>query len=416
MIFRRILIGFRVEGLRLKVLTSLAIFIFPQLSFFQVFAQNDTTKNNNVENSIYRGHCPPAITKAQLESLPVLPLSQLLQGKLKGVKIDTAQKTNLNLANQSSNNPKPQIPNSKLLITNPKFPILNSDSSIRKSYFANPKSRIRLVTTANILGYGGAMIGLYSAWYSGYPQTKFHFFNDNKEWLQVDKVGHMYSAYVESKASMELWRWAGLSDKKRIWIGGLSGAAYQTVIETLDGFSEGWGWSWGDFTANCIGSGILVGQEFLWKEQRVDVKFSFHTVNYTEPMLHQRADSLYGKSFMNRMIKDYNGQTYWLSANLKSFFPKSKIPAWLNIAVGYGADGMFGAEDNTWKDKNGNLINRNDIARYRQWYIAPDINLMKIKTKNKLVKTALFFFNSFKFPMPSVGFSKNGVEFNWLHF
>lgn len=400
MIFRRILIGFRVEGLRLKVLTSLVIFFFLQLTFFQAFAQNDSTKNSyrgNRNDTIYEGI--PKITKEQIDASRLVPLSQLLQGRIVGIKEDSSQQTNL----------KPQIPNSKLLIP-------NSDSSNRKSYFVNPKSRIRLVTTANILGYGGAMIGLYSAWYSGYPQTKFHFFNDNKEWLQVDKVGHMYSAYVESKASMELWRWAGLSDKKRIWIGGLSGAAYQTVIETLDGFSEGWGWSWGDFTANCIGSGILVGQEFLWKEQRVDVKFSFHTVNYTEPMLHQRADSLYGKSFMNRMIKDYNGQTYWLSANLKSFFPKSNIPAWLNIAVGYGADGMFGAEDNTWKDKNGNLINRNDIARYRQWYIAPDINLMKIKTKNKLVKTALFFFNSFKFPMPSVGFSKNGVEFNWLHF
>lgn len=414
MIFRRILIWFKVEGLRLKVLTSLAIFFFFQLSFFQVFAQNDTTKNNsrgNRNDTIYEGI--PQITREQLESFPVLPLSQLLQGKLKGVKIDTAQKTNLN---QSSNNPKSKNSNSQFQIPNPKFPIPNSDSSIRKSYFVNPKSRIRLVTTANILGYGGAMIGLYSAWYKDYPQSSFHFFNDNKEWKQVDKVGHMYSAYIESKGSMELWRWAGLSDKKRIWIGGLSGAMYQTVIETLDGFSSEWGWSWGDFTANCIGSGLLVSQELLWKEQRIDVKFSFHRVNYAEPMLHERADSLYGKGFLSRMLKDYNGQTYWLSANLKSFFPKSNIPAWLNIAVGYGADGMFGAEDNTWKDKNGNLLNRNDIARYRQWYIAPDINLMKIKTKSKLIKTALFFFNSFKFPMPSVGFSKNGVEFNWLHF
>jgi len=278
------------------------------------------------------------------------------------------------------------------------------------------KNRTRLVAAANVVGYGGAMIGLYQAWYKDYPQGKFHFFNDNAEWLQVDKAGHAYSAYVESKASMELWRWAGLPRKQRIWLGGLSGAAYQTVIEVLDGFSTEWGWSWGDFAANCFGSGLLVAQELLWDEQRIDLKFSFHRVNYNEPLLHERADKLYGKSFLNRMLKDYNGQTYWLSANLKSFFPKSNIPSWLNVAVGYGADGMFGAEDNIWKDANGNIIDRSDIARYRQWYIAPDINLTKIKTKSKLLKVTLFVLNSFKFPAPSIGFSKNGVEFNWLHF
>jgi hypothetical protein len=278
------------------------------------------------------------------------------------------------------------------------------------------KKRIRLVTAANIIGYGGTMIGLYSAWYKDYPQSKFHFFNDNHEWLQVDKVGHMYSAYIESKGSMEAWRWAGLPRKQRIWIGGLSGAAYQTVIETLDGFSAEWGWSWGDFAANTLGSGLLISQELLWDEQRIDMKFSFHKKTYGEPMLTARADSLYGKGILSRMLKDYNGQTYWLSANIKSFFPNWNVPKWLNIAVGYGAEGMLGAEENKWKDALGNQYNRNDIQRYRQWYIAPDINLMKIKTKSKVVKVALFFFNSFKFPAPSIGFSKKGVEFNWIHF
>ena len=284
------------------------------------------------------------------------------------------------------------------------------------SFISPNKKRIRLVTIGNIVGYGGTMVGLYATWYKDYPQSNFHFFNDNKEWLQVDKVGHMYSAYIESKGSMEMWRWAGLSRKQRIWIGGLSGAAYQTVIETLDGFSSEWGWSWGDFTANALGSGLLISQELLWDEQRIDLKFSFHKKSYGEPMLNARADSVYGKSFLSRMLKDYNGQTYWLSANIKSFFPKSNVPNWLNIAVGYGAEGMFGANENKWKDVMGNKYDRTDIERYRQWYIAPDINLTKIKTKSKFVKAALFFFNSFKFPAPSIGISKKGVEFNWIHF
>ena len=285
-----------------------------------------------------------------------------------------------------------------------------------KEVHPKSKNRIRLVTAGNIAGYGLAMAGFYSAWYKDYPQSGFHFFNDNKEWLQVDKVGHMYGAYIESKGSMEMWRWAGLPRKQRIWIGGLSGAVYQTVIETLDGFSAEWGWSWGDFTANILGSSLLVSQELLWDEQRVDLKFSFHRKDYGESMLNTRADSLYGKNILNRMIKDYNGQTYWLSANLKSFFPKSNLPAWLNVAVGYGAEGMFGAEENRWKNSEGNYITRYDIDRYRQWYIAPDINFTKIKTKSKFLKATFFVLNSFKFPLPSIGFSKKGVEWNWLHF
>jgi hypothetical protein len=117
------------------------------------------------------------------------------------------------------------------------------------------------------------------------------------------------------------------------------------------------------------------------------------------------------------MLKDYNGQTYWVSANLKSFFKRSNLPPWLNVAVGYGADGMFGGSNNIGKDNNGTIFfNRSDIPRYRQWYLAPDINLTKIKTKNKVLKTTFFLLNSLKFPTPSIGFSRKGVEWNWIHF
>ena len=279
------------------------------------------------------------------------------------------------------------------------------------------KSRVKLVAAANIVGYGATMAGLYSAWYSNYPQTNFHFFNDNREWLQVDKVGHAYSAYIESYGSLEMWRWTGISRNKRIWIGGLSGAAYQTVIETLDGFSTEWGWSWGDFAANMLGSGLLISQELAWDQQRVRLKFSFHKKNYGTPELVKRSNELYGKNEYERFIKDYNGQTYWLSANLKSFLPQSNLPAWLNIAVGYGAEGMFGGEENIGKDDNGNInFDRRDIKRYRQWYIAPDIDFSKIKTNSKLLRLTFGVLNAFKFPTPSLEFSNSNVRVNFIHF
>ena len=158
--------------------------------------------------------------------------------------------------------------------------IPGSKFSMNQNYYTltseQKKKRIWLVGGANVVGYSAAMIGLSSAWYSKYEQTKFHVFNDWPEWKQVDKVGHFYASYIESRASMELWRWTGIERKKRIWLGGMSGAFYQTVIEVLDGFSAGWGWSWADFSANILGSSALVAQELAWDDQRVKLKFSFH--------------------------------------------------------------------------------------------------------------------------------------------
>lgn len=96
------------------------------------------------------------------------------------------------------------------------------------------------------MAYSTTMIGLYSAWYKDYPQSGFHSFNDWPEWKQVDKVGHFYSAYIESRASMELWRWTGIERKKRIWIGGMSGA----FTKQLSKF-------WMDSVQNGDGAGLI---------------------------------------------------------------------------------------------------------------------------------------------------------------
>ncbi|TDH27366.1 DUF2279 domain-containing protein [Segetibacter sp. 3557_3] len=290
-------------------------------------------------------------------------------------------------------------------------------ASLKPLHYEYNRNRVKLVAAGNIAGYSLSMVGLYAAWYSQYPQTSFHTFNDNREWLQVDKVGHAYSAYAWSYASMETWRWTGVSRNKRIWLGGLSGAAYQTAIEVLDGFSAGWGWSWGDFAANIAGSGLLIAQELKWDEQRLQPKFSFHHKSYRSKDLNAQSNIMYGERIYERFLKDYNGQTYWLSANLRSFFPGSNLPAWLNIAGGYGAEGLFGAKDNVASDDHGNLIfNRRDVRRYRQWFLAPDVDLRKIRTNSKALRLALGALNVLKFPTPSLEFSNNRVSWNWIHF
>src|SRR5262245_43487807 len=73
----------------------------------------------------------------------------------------------------------------------PSYPLydLPGDSLTRDQI----RKRVRLIAAVNVVGYSAAMIGLYAAWYSQYERTGFHTFDDSKEWLQMDKVGHMYS-------------------------------------------------------------------------------------------------------------------------------------------------------------------------------------------------------------------------------
>ena len=279
---------------------------------------------------------------------------------------------------------------------------------------ANP-GRVRLVAGLNVAAYTGSLLVLNETWYKGYPRTAFHTFNDSREWQQVDKVGHAWSAYSIGKYSSDIWQWAGLPHRKAVWIGGLSGAGYLTVIELLDAHSARWGWSWADMGGNVVGSGLFISQELMWNEQRLQFKFSSHKKSY-DASLRARADDLFGSSLPEQVLKDYNGQTYWLSINLKSFFPSSNLPAWLNIAGGYGAEGMLGGFENKWTNPDGNLVTRYDIPRRRQFYIAPDIDLTKIKTRKKGVRTLLNILNAVKIPAPTLEFSGGKIKGHWLYF
>jgi hypothetical protein len=265
------------------------------------------------------------------------------------------------------------------------------------------------------VAYGSLLIILNNTWYKNYAHTSFHVFNDSKEWLQVDKIGHAWTAYNTARASAATWRWAGLPEKKSAVLGAVSSNVYLTAIELLDAHSSKWGWSWSDIGANIIGSGIFLSQELLWKDQRVQLKFSFHRKDYGEPELNARADDLFGKNWYERMLKDYNAQTYWLSANLKSFFPKSNLPPWLNVSIGYGADGMFGGFENKWIDGDpGSAIDRSDISRKRQFYIAPDVDLTKIQTNKKWLRTVLVCLNALKCPAPTLMMDSKGKVKSFL--
>lgn len=282
----------------------------------------------------------------------------------------------------------------------------------------NGNGRKWLIGSITTAGYGGSFVFLSQAWYNEYPRRSFHTFNDAGEWLQVDKAGHAWTAYHTSRFTTNLWRWAGVENDKALLLGTGSSFLYMLSIEYLDGRSSQWGWSWADVSANFFGAALYAGQELKWGEQKIGIKFSSHYKNYNESILKNRADDLYGSSFQGRLLKDYNAQTYWLSANLKSFFRETALPAWLNVSVGYGAEGMFGGYENIARSKTDGSItfDRRDIKRYRQFYLAPDVDLTKIKTKSKFLKSALSALNVLKFPAPALELANGKVKLKALAF
>lgn len=275
-------------------------------------------------------------------------------------------------------------------------------SNAQKSFFSksdtlNIKKRKTLIigeSTAYVI----SMVGLNQLWYANYPKSNLHTINDNNEWLQMDKMGHAMTSYYIGKLGMELIKWTGDTHKNQLIYGAGLGFAYLATIEIFDGFSKEWGFSTGDIIANTSGTILLVGQELLWNEQRIQYKYSFHQTKFAS-----QNPNLLGRNLIEQSLKDYNGQTYWLSVNLWSFNKKSGIPKWLNLAVGYGAENMISG----YPTENDN--------RYRQFYLSLDIDFTKIKTNSKILKTIFNAVNFIKIPAPMLSYSKeHKLKFQYL--
>ena len=266
----------------------------------------------------------------------------------------------------------------------------------------NKKRFIPLVAGVNA-AYAGTLLYLNLAWYKNDPGTHFHFFNDNAEWLVMDKCGHLTTSFHESVFAIEALKWSGVSKKKAVIFGSFAGLLYQTPIEIFDGFSSAYGASWGDEIANASGSMLVLGQYLLWNQIRFQPKFSYHNSG-----LASLNSNLLGKNTGQRILKDYNGQTYWLSFNIHSFLKnkESCFPRWLNLAIGYGGNNMIYAR----KFQN----NAIGFIPYRQYYLSFDVDMKYVRTKKKWIKYLLYPLNFIHIPFPSVEFNRKGINLHLL--
>lgn len=263
------------------------------------------------------------------------------------------------------------------------------------------KKRLRTFIGVSGAAYALTLVGLNELWYSDSQKQAFHFFNDNAEWKQVDKLGHFYSTFYLSYGTSSSLSWCGVKQRKADLWGSLTGFMIMLPIEIFDGYSDAYGASSGDLIANAAGSGFYLGQKLLWKEIRIQPKFSYHKTDYPS----FRPDDALGNDFASELLKDYNGQTYWLSFDMDKFI---KFPKWLNLTVGYGADEMVYARDIS-----------NEAAgyqAYRQYYIGLDFDLTGIKTRSKFLKTFFAIASAIKLPAPTLEFSSEGTKFHAFYF
>ncbi len=269
------------------------------------------------------------------------------------------------------------------------------------------KSRVNAITATTLGGYGLSYAYISYTSYRDYPSTKFHWFDDNHEWAQVDKIGHFMGGYQGSRGMIGLFKWGGMKQKKAALYGSLIGGLAMVPLEVLDGFAEKWGASWGDIVADISGGALAFGNEMLWAEQRIQSKVSYHPTGYADA----RPD-LFGDKY-TKYLKDYNGHTGWLSFRVSSFLPdgklKQKYPKWLNVAVGYGANGLLGGY-------NGGLTPAIREREYRQYYLAFDVDLSAIPTRYGGVRVLLDVLNFIHLPSPTLEYNgKHGMRWHWLY-
>lgn len=253
--------------------------------------------------------------------------------------------------------------------------------------------------------YGGTLIGLNELWYKNAPRSSFHFFDDSRQWEQMDKVGHSFTAFYLSQISQKGFSKMGFSKRKSIILGSLAGFGFISTIEVFDGISANYGASSTDLLANFSGALLFGSQSFFWDEIRLQPKFSFQK----SPFATLRPNT-FGKTLLENILKDYNGQTYWLSVDWAKFLgknPKTFFPKFLTLALGYGAGEML----------YGNPT-ENEAAGYkglRRYFIGIDIQLSQIPTRHVWLKKVFQSLSVWRIPAPALEYNRqDGLKWHWL--
>lgn len=237
------------------------------------------------------------------------------------------------------------------------------------------------------------MIGLSQVWYSQVEKSPWHSFDDSKNWLQMDKVGHFYISHKISQFCRDKYVWSGVDNKTATWIGAGISIGYQTTFEFFDAYSANWGFSWSDVAANTLGTVSYTAQSLIWDEERIIPKFSYSPTEFAAVR-----PAVLGSTFAESLLKDYNGQTYWLSFSPGTFFKDSKIPKWACISIGYSAHAKLKGDQESYADPLTGI----NYQSQREFLLSLDIDFSRLPIKRPWLKAIVKQFNYVKIPFPAL--------------
>ena len=288
----------------------------------------------------------------------------------------------------------------------------NKEASIEIDSFFQPsenfnKKRGVYNSVGVASAWTGSMIGLHQVWYKQVEKSSWNTFDDSKSWLQMDKAGHFYTSYKLNALTTDLYRWSGMQTKYATWLGITVSIGFQTTLEFFDAHTQDWGWSWTDFSTNIFGASSYAAQIHFWNEERFIPKFSYSPTPFAEIR-----PSVLGRTFSERLLKDYNGQTYWLSFSPGSFFKNKRIPEWACVSIGYSAhEKLVGSASYFTDPETGQ-----DYFEQREILISLDIDFSKISVKRPWIRTFLQQLNHLKVPFPTLLFRNGNVLLKPLYF
>ncbi len=230
----------------------------------------------------------------------------------------------------------------------------------------------------------GAFIYAYGVqnnmWWKGEP-SHFHT-NWKQDWnyaLGSDKLGHFFFGNLVSTVYKNSFKWIGFRENESYLYAGLFTLSYQTFLEIRDGFSKEYGFSWGDFAANTLGSMYPYLQYNYPQLKNFNLKISY------------QPSSRFINGSNAYIMDDYESTYHWLSIDLDNLLPKKwkkYFPGFINIAVGHSVTGL----DNLGSAKH-------------EFYIGLDWDLTAIKTKSKFIQAIIEILSKYHLPAPTVKIS-----------
>jgi hypothetical protein len=234
----------------------------------------------------------------------------------------------------------------------------------------------------------GAFVYAYgiqnNMWWKG-EKSEFHT-NWTEDWnssLGADKIGHFYFGQAVATIYKHGFKWAGFSQEKSVLYSGLFTLSYQTFLEIRDGFSEDYGFSWGDFGANLLGSMYPY------------LQYQFETLNNFNFKVSYESSERFKNNSNRYILDDYESTYHWLSIDINYFLPQSAaeiFPDFINLGIGHSVKGL----DYIGKAKH-------------EFFIGLDWDLEALPGESGILKFLKETLNLYHLPAPTIKIYPNVV-------